>query len=514
MLTFSHSKRLTILSVAILGILWACVSMMPDRWREHLPAFLADTHLSYGLDLQGGVHLLIDVDLESYEREQLAFLTDRVRTQLRAEKIRYRHLRSDTDQVRFELTEEDDIDRARAVLRKISRDLQLSNEKLLISLRFQEEYRLQLQRNVLDQSIEIVRRRVDETGTREPSITRQGERRIVLQVPGVSDPDQLKRLLGKTAKLSFHMAAGEDADSSSTISIWGENERNDAPIRYNLQKQPVVTGDMLIDAATSLEGGTPAVLFRFNNEGARLFGKATRENVGRLLAIVLDQKVIFAPRISEPIPGGSGIINGNFTVEGANELALLLRAGALPAPLNVIEERVVGPSLGADSIVAGKMAALIGTALVVGFMIITYGVFGVFATIALTINMLLVIALLSLFHATLTMPGIAGIVLTMGMAVDANVLIFERIREEIKQGMTIFAAVERGFRQAYSAIVDSNVTTILVALLLYNFGSGPVKGFAVTLILGILSSMFTAITVTRLIVSDWVRWRRPRDLGF
>ena len=368
----------------------------------------------------------------------------------------------------------------------------------------------------VQQSIEIVRRRVDETGTREPTIQQQGDDRILVQLPGIDDPERIKRLLGKTAKMSFHLVdqrnsvesamAGRIPPGSWLLPSEGEDRR-----MYLIRKRVMVSGDTLIDAQPSTDSRTnePVVTFRFDTAGAKRFGSATSKNVGKLFAIVLDRKVISAPVIREPILGGSGQISGSFSFQSAQDLALLLRAGALPAPLTILEERSVGPGLGADSIAAGKIASIIGIILVVVFMVAAYGLFGFMADIALIVNMVLILGALSFLQATLTLPGIAGIVLTIGMAVDANVLVFERIREEVRSGRTPISSIDAGYTRAFTTIIDANLTTLIAALLLYAFGSGPVRGFAVTLSIGIITSMFTAIMLTRLMIVIWLRRTKP-----
>ncbi|MCL4129501.1 UNVERIFIED_CONTAM: hypothetical protein GTU68_049621 [Idotea baltica] len=340
------------------------------------------------------------------------------------------------------------------------------------------------------QSLEIIRRRIDEVGTREPTIQRQGEDRILIQVPGIGSASELKEIIGTTAQLTFQPVVGRGSDAT-----------------------PVVTGEELVDAQPAFDqNGRPAVNFRFNTSGARKFGEYTLENIGSPFAIVLDDEVISAPVIQSHIPGGSGIITGNFTVEESTNLAVLLRAGALPAGLEFLEERTIGPELGQDSIEAGKIATMVAFAAVLIFMALSYGLFGLFANIALILNIGLIFGLLSLIGATLTLPGIAGIVLTVGMAVDANVLVFERIREELKTSRGPARAIELGYEKALSAILDANITTFITAVILFAMGSGPVRGFAITLGLGILTSVFTAIYVTRLIIVTWYDRRRPKTI--
>jgi protein-export membrane protein SecD len=390
----------------------------------------------------------------------------------------------------------------------------------VIALRMTEAFQTQTRQQILEQSIEVVRRRIDEMGTREPTIERQGEDRILVQVPGLQDPARLKTILGKTAKMTFQMV-DESADPNARIAPIGDDilpmmaeNKNSAGQKVVVQRRVLVSGDRLTDAGSSFDSqtGQPVVTFRFDSVGAREFADVTKENVNHRFAIVLDKQVITAPVIQTPILGGSGQITGVGTTETANNLAILLRAGALPAPLKVIEERTVGAELGADSINAGRLSAMAGLGLVALFMILRYGLFGLFANVALTLNVVLLLAVLTLFGATLTLPGIAGIVLTMGMAVDANVLIFERIREEQRAGRGMFAAIDTGFRRAMATIVDANMTHLIASLILFQLGSGPVRGFAVTLGVGIITSFFTSVMVTRLIVVTWINTARPKKL--
>ena len=368
-----------------------------------------------------------------------------------------------------------------------------------------------MRQKLLSQSIEIIRRRIDENGTKEPTIQAQGKNRILLQVPGIKDSGTLKDILGKTAKMTFQFVKENNSfgDDVTAYDVY----LDDSGYRYFVDKEVILSGELLIDANPTFHEGQPAVAFRFNDLGSKKFAKITRENIGRIFAIILDGKVITAPRINTSIVQGSGVISGNFTTKEANDVALLLRAGALPAPLEVIEERTVGPSLGLDSIKSGSMAAISGMIFVAIFMLVFYRIFGVFANLALIINIMIILAALSILGATLTLPGIAGIVLTMGMAVDANVLIFERIKEEARQNKSVFVAVEQGFTQAFRTIVDSNITALIVAFFLFIFGNGPVKGFAVTLSIGIIASMFTAIMLTRMMISLWLKKFRPKKLS-
>ncbi len=457
-------------------------------------------------------------------REHLENLVDGVRTTLRKERIRYMGLGVTRRTVGVTVKDTAKAEKALGLLD----DLDPSTTAELadggrITLDMSEESIVDTRKAALAQSIEIVRRRIDETGVREPTIQQQGEDRILVQVPGV-DPERIKRLLGKTAKMTFHLTddkttvsaarAGRVPPGSQLLPSVDEKGPDGQPRWYLVKKKVEVSGEHLIDAQPSFNQQTnqPIVSFRFDAAGGKRFGNATAKNVNKYLAIVLDGNVISAPVIREPIMGGSGQISGRFSIQETQDLALLLRAGALPAPLTILEERSVGSGLGADSIAAGKVASIIGLILVVVFMGAAYGMFGLMADVALFANMILILGGLSLLQATLTLPGIAGIVLTIGMAVDANVLIFERIREEVRAGRTPISAIDAGYSRAITTIIDANVTTLIAALLLYQFGSGPVRGFAVTLAIGIVTSMFTAIMLTRLIVVTWLRRRRPSEL--
>jgi preprotein translocase subunit SecD len=391
-----------------------------------------------------------------------------------------------------------------------------------VTLRFADRAVQASKRAMLDQSIEIVRRRIDELGTKEATVQRQGEDRILVQVPGV-DPERLKSIMGKTAKMTFRLVdtqvSVEDARRgrlSPGNEILPSDESGRARAQggesYVVQKRVMISGDMLTDAQATFADNQPVVSFKLNSLGGRRFCDVSSENVGKPFAIVLDNKVISAPVIRERICGGSGQISGNFTVQTANDLALLLRAGALPAPLVILEERSVGPDLGADSIRAGTTACIVGVVLVVLFMVLFYGLFGLFADIALIFNLALMLAALSVIGATLTLPGIAGIALTLGMAVDANVLIYERIREEVRSGRSMLSSLDAGFKRAFGTILDSHVTTLVAGAVLFWLGSGPVKGFAVTLSVGVIISLFSAILITRLLIVVWLQRTRPKAI--
>lgn len=518
MVNIARWKIILILIVCAFGIIYSSPNFMGAGTRDwvskNLPAIFPSKSVNLGLDLQGGSHILLQVELDNVIAERAESTTSGLRPELRKKKIRYKRLKDTKDGVLVTLSNAEDVDTVRKIIKDIDRDMMIDvKNDNIIEAKFSEDAVKEIQDQTIEQSIEIVRRRIDETGTREPIIQRQGDDRILVQLPGVDDPQHIKDLLGKTAKLSFHIVS-EGAQSNVSaggtmilplVEYPGET--------IAVERRARLTGDMLTNAQYSPDrNGGAAVSFRFNTIGAKRFCDLSRELVGRRFAIVLDNEVISAPVIREAICGGAGQISGNFSIKEANDLALLLRAGALPAPLTIMEERSVGPSLGADSVEAGKIASVIGMVLVLAFMLIMYRLFGVFAGVALLVNMALIFALLSGLQATLTLPGIAGIVLTIGMAVDANVLIFERIKEEIKNGRSVIAAVDAGYSRAMSTIVDSNLTTLIAAFILYSFGTGPIKGFSVTLGVGIITSFFSAIMVTRLMVVFWIKNKRPKTL--
>lgn len=520
MLNFSAFKISVIAIICAAAILFSAPTFIGESSKDI--GLLPDKRINLGLDLRGGSYLLLEVDFKAYLKEQLDNLKSDVRSAFRGQKvdgklIGYKGgINLVNDKVTLTLINPSQSEGVIELIRDISNEITVDINDNKIIVGYDDLALKAMKKNVLEQSIEIVRRRVDETGTREPDIQRQGEDRILLQVPGLKDPERLKELLGKTAKLSFHLLNDNFSypDTSrgplppGTIRVKSEDGT-----AYAIKRKVMLSGDLLVNASPAInQYNQPVVNLRFNNLGAKKFGDITKTNVGKPFAIVLDNKVITAPVIRSVILGGTAEISGNFTTAEANDVALLLRAGALPAPLDIIEERTVGPSLGADSIAAGTSAIIIGIILVMGFMLLSYGLFGVFSNISLVMNMIMIVAVISVFGATLTLPGIAGIVLTMGMAVDANVLIFERIREETSLGKTPFAAIDNGFSQAFKTIIDSNITTLIAALLLYTFGSGPVKGFAVTLSVGILSSMFSAILLTRLMVVTWLKKKRPTTI--
>ncbi|MGN6285958.1 MAG: protein translocase subunit SecD [Afipia sp.] len=530
MLYFTRWKALAVILTALVVCLFAVPNFFSEATVKTWPKW-AQRHLVLGLDLQGGSHILLEVDANSVRKDKLDQVRDDVRRTLRDARIGYTGLGVKGDNVEVRVKEQD-LSTALAKLRELSQPLggvlgstgQRSVEVSdagngLIRLSVPQAAITERLRQAVEQSIQIIERRVNELGTVEPLIQRQGLDRVLVQVPGLQDPTRLKEILGKTAKMDFRMV---DTSVSPEQALQGRVPPDSEVLRgvepphvpYVVKKQVLVSGADLTDAQPGFDQrtGQPIVSFRFNTSGARKFAIATTENVKQPFAIVLDNEVISAPIIQEPITGGSGQISGNFTVQQANDLAILLRAGALPAPLTIIEERTVGPGLGQDSIAAGELASYVGSVLVIVFMTLTYRLFGLFANIAVAINVAMIFGILSLLNATLTLPGIAGIVLTVGIAVDSNVLIYERIREELRGGRNAISAIDAGFSRALATIMDSNITTFIAAAVLFYIGTGPVRGFAVTLGIGILTTVFTAFTVTRLIVASWVRWKRPQTV--
>jgi preprotein translocase subunit SecD len=518
MVNIPRWKFIFVLCVCALAVLYSLPNVLPSNLRDkvvELPQWLPSKTVNLGLDLQGGSHLLLEVGIDAVVRERAESLVQTARPDLREARIGYTRIAAIPGGMRLTLRADADVDAARRIMRDLDDglDVIVSEDDLTIEVTYSEDALKQMGDQTISQSIEIIRRRVDETGTREPVIQRQGDDRIIVQLPGVDDPQRMKELLGKTAKLTFHLV-----DTGTGSAKRGAGGSRTLPMAefpgqtIDIFRRAMMTGDMLTNATPSFFEGRPIVSFRLNGLGAKNFCDVTRENVNRPFAIVLDDEVVSAPNINEPICGGAAQISGNFTVQEASDLALLLRAGALPAPLAVLEERTVGPSLGADSVEAGKIASIVALLMVLVFMGAAYGLFGLFANVALVMNVALILALLSVLQATLTLPGIAGIVLTVGMAVDANVLIFERIREEIRQGRTPIAAIDVGYSKAMSTIIDSNLTTLIAAIILYSFGTGPIKGFAVTLAIGIITSFFSAIMITRLIVVAWLKKKKPDTL--
>ena len=551
MLQIALWKRVLIWAVLAAGLLYAMPNLFYDRVERHndaaaaieamgatpqreadlalWPGVLPSKLVNLGLDLRGGAHLLAEVQVADVYGDRMDALWPEVRDALRDERASVGTVRrqpSAPDELRVRISEPAGMAAALEAVQSLARpvatftgvgatDIDVAGEGDEIIVRLSDAERQATDNRTIQQSLEIIRRRVDDVGTREPTIQRQGEDRILIQVPGIGSAEELKALIGTTARLTFNPVVGRTSEAGSEAGSGNVllPSMDEPGIFYIVERSSVVSGEELVDAQPAFDqNGRPAVNFRFNPTGARKFGDYTAQNVGSPFAIVLDDEVVSAPVIQSHIPGGSGIITGRFTVEESTQLAILLRAGALPAELVFLEERTIGPELGQDSIDAGRIAALVAFAAVLVFMTLSYGLFGVFANIALILNVAMIFGLLSLIGATLTLPGIAGIVLTIGMAVDANVLVFERIREELKTAKGPARAIELGYEKALSAIIDANITTFITAGILFTLGSGPVRGFAVTLGLGIITSVFTALFVTRLLIVLWFERRRPRTI--
>jgi preprotein translocase subunit SecD len=496
-----------------------------EAQRALWPDWLPNGLVNLGLDLRGGAHLLAEVRVGDVYAARLEAMWPEVRDTLRG-LTPVRREEAAPGELKVRLSDPEKLAEALTLVRSLARpvqtltgagaqDIEVSGDSGIITVVLSEAEQSATDERTMQQSLEIIRRRIDEVGTREPTIQRQGTERILIQVPGIGSAAELKEIIGTTAQLTFSPVVRRTTEAVASPGIGNKivPSLDEPGLLYIIESAPVVTGEELVDAQPSFDqNGGPAVSFRFNTTGARKFGDYTAENIGSPFAIVLDDEVVSAPTIQSHIPGGSGIITGNFSVEESTRLAVLLRAGALPAQLDFLEERTIGPELGQDSIDAGKIATMVAFAAVLFFMWAGYGLFGLFANIALLVNVALLFGLLSVIGATLTLPGIAGIVLTVGMAVDANVLIFERIREELRTAKGPARAIQLGYEKALSAILDANITTFITAVILFAMGSGPVRGFAITLGLGILTSVFTAIFVTRLIVVFWFERRRPKTI--
>jgi preprotein translocase subunit SecD len=526
---FPPWKIWAIALTVLAGTLFALPNLFTQQQLASMPRFVPTQQLNLGLDLRGGSHIMLEADPADVRKNRLEALEEIVRGELRQADggpISVLDISVRDGGISFTVRNPGDIDRAVETMRRLSRPVGQVSASRDLDVTLLDSNRVEVRPTdaglaaetdaAMAQAVEVIRRRIDELGTREPTIIRQGDTRIVVQVPGLQDPDALKSLLGKTAKLEFKLV---DTDADPALVAQGRAPPGsqiipsaDGAAPLVVKRRALISGDQLVDSQPSFQEGMPVVSFRFDSVGGRRFAKATQENVGKPFAIILDGKWISAPRINEPILGGAGIISGNFTTASANELAILLRSGKLPVTLTVIEERTVGPDLGADSIRAGALASGLATVLVAVFMVLTYGRFGIYSVVALVLNAILVIGIMSALGATLTLPGIAGFVLTIGAAVDANVLINERIREELRKGRGVVASIDTGYREASRTIFDANVTNVIAAVIMFWFGSGPIKGFAVVLTIGIITSVFTAVTVTRLLVALWLRRARPQVL--
>ncbi len=514
MIYMSRWKAILTLVLVVLSLAYCVPNIVGPEGRawlaQNMPSWMPNKTVNLGLDLRGGSHLQLQVDVDSVIRARAEDLVNQARPDLRAEKIAYTKITSIPGGLRITLKDGEDVNKVRRVLRGIDNmlDVTVSDDRTLVEAKMSEVGLKQIRDQTIDQSIEIVRRRVDESGTKEPSIARQGDDRIIVQLPGVDDPQYVKNMLGKTAKLSFHLVDVTGSESGVRSLPMQENPGQTIPV----QRKALLTGDMLVTAQPAFQDGMAVVSFRLNSVGSKRFCDVTRQNVNKPFAIVLDNVVISAPNINGAICGGSAIISGSFTVQETNDLSILLRAGALPAPLHVMEERTVGPSLGADSVEAGKTACLMAVLFVTIMMCAVYGLFGVFASLTLWINMAMIMAIMSVLQATLTLPGIAGIVLTIGLAVDANVLIYERMKEELRSGRSIGSALDTAYKRALTTITDSNLTSLIAAMILFSFGPGPIKGFAVTMSIGVATSFFCAMMLTRLMITTWLHVYKPKSI--
>ena len=512
MIHIAKWKMVLIVLVSVLSILYTVPTFVNEKtqiWmEENLPGWMPSRAVNLGLDLRGGSHILLEADIDSVVKQKTEDAMTALRSELRKDKIKFENIAVIPNGVRVTLASENDASAARRLFRLADDTFVVDQEGRNLEGVYDERALTAIRNQTLSQSIEIVERRVNETGTREPIIQRQGTNRVLVQLPGVENPERIKELLGKTAKLTFHLV-DLDGGGSDSRSL----PMRDAPgQKIPVKRRVIMSGDMLNAAQPSFQDGAPVVSFRLNAIGSRRFCDVTTQNVGKPFAVVLDNEVITAPNINSSICGGSAIISGSFTVQESSDLALLLRAGALPTTLTVVEERSVGPTLGSDSVDAGALASLIAFGLVVALMLISYGLFGVFASVALVINLCLTFAVMSLIGATLTLPGIAGLVLTIGQAVDANVLIFERMKEEVRAGRSVLSAIDTGYTKAMSSIIDSNLTSLISGAILYAVGTGPIKGFAVTLTIGILTSLFSAIMLTRMMLLIWLKKTKAKTI--
>ena len=530
MLVVSKVRVITTLTICLLGLLFAFPSVIEQATYDKLPKFLQHT-VNLGLELRGGSHIQLEVDLESVKRERQESILDEARKQLRKQNIKYSKLnvqtRSEGSVICISLKDENDAKDVKKILNKIENELDITIAGPEITAVITQKFMDEFSKRIVGESIEVIRHRIDETGTKEPTILRQGTDRIVLQLPGVEDPAEVKRLLGKTAVLTFH---GVDeametipAKANQKVNLpkkpgviyLPEDKGNGVVYYVPIKKQISLTGKSLVDAQVSMDSrtGLPAVSIKFDAiDGTRKIAELSAKYLHKQFAMVLDGKVLSAPVFQAVLNDGNAQITGNFTMEEATELALLLRAGSLPAPLNVVEERNVGPSLGTDSINAGKNATMCAFFFVAIFMIASYGIFGLFSVVAIFMNITLLFACLTLLGATLTLPGIAGIALTIGTAVDANVLIYERIREEVRIGIKAAMAISQGYKLAMMTIIDSNFTTLIGSIVLYEFGSGPIRGFAVTLALGTIISLFTTFSLTKSVIAYYMRRQRNKEI--
>ncbi len=512
MIHIARWKMVLIVAVSILSILYTVPSFLDQKTKDwlhaHAPAWAPTRAVNLGLDLRGGSHLLLEADIDSVIRQKTEDGATALRAEMRKRKIAFANVSLIPNGIKVELKSESDLSAAEKELRLTDDTFVVSRDGLVLQGIYDERALKTIRTQTLSQSIEIVERRVNETGTREPMIQRQGDTRILVQLPGVEDPQRIKELMGRTAKLTFHLV---DLDGSGIDARLLPMHDNPAQ-KIAIKRRVIMSGDMLVQAQPSFQEGAPVVSFKLNAIGARRFCDVTTQNINKPFAVVLDGEVITAPNINSAICGGQAIISGSFSVQEASDLSLLLRAGALPTTLTVVEERSVGPTLGSDSVKAGAIASFVAFALVVALMLVCYGLFGLFASVALVVNLCLTFTVMTLIGATLTLPGIAGLVLTIGQAVDANVLIFERMKEEIRAGRSVMSAIDTGYQKAMSSIIDSNLTALISGAILYAVGTGPIKGFAVTLTIGILTSLFSAIMLTRMMLLIWLKRTKAKTI--
>jgi preprotein translocase subunit SecD len=535
MLDFPRWKIWSIILLLFVGVALAIPSLIPEATQKSIPGVAAMPRFNLGLDLSGGSHLMLEADTQDFTRQKLQQMADDVRTTMRrgTPKIDIGDISTAGGKLSFFVRNVAQLDKAVEQARTLTKPVGVTGQRdwnvaVVDSTRVVMTLTEAGLTDAIDEAVkgatEVVRRRIDELGTKEPTILRQGTDRIIVQVPGLQNPEALKSLLGKTAKLEFKLvdlaadpaavAAGRVPPGDEIVPYADPKEKGAIAPQIAVERLGGIGGDELIDAKQSYnqQNNEPVVSITLNASGGRKFARLTQENVGKPFAIILDGKVLSAPRINEPILGGQAQISGSFTAESANELAIALRSGKLPVALKVVEERTVGPQLGADSIHAGIIASTIAAVAVIVFMLVTYGRFGVYANLAVVINVFVILGVMAVLGATLTLPGIAGFVLTIGTAVDANVLINERIREERRRGRSVVQAVELGYKEASRTIFEANTVHAISGLIMLVLGSGPVKGFAVVLLLGIATSVFTAVTFTRMLVSIWIRRNRPSEI--